>query len=346
MVNGMKGRQRRKVAVLGPIPRDLIVTDDGERFEKYGCALYTAVALAALLDVGDTIVPVSHVRRKDEGPLKRILASFPNIDTSGITSSADQGDGVELRYSGQNRRAERQTSFMNPILPADVAAVLDADVFVCVPITDYEVGQATLRHIREHSGATIVLDAHGPTTTLTRSGERRPRVWADQDIWLPYVDILKMNLDEAHSMWVGESAEMAADPPEQITEPKQITEELRDLAQHCLDRGVGAVCVTLDAHGCVSFCLDGSGGVTEEFVDPVPVEHVVDTTGAGDSFAAGLAYGYLAYRDYVVACQYGNAMGAQRCTGPGTDLNVYLSRAETERQIRATYGPGSDRPGA
>ena len=346
MTTDTKSQQSRKVAVLGPIPRDQIVTDDGERFEKYGCALYTAVALSALMDSGDTIAPVTHVRRKDEGPLKQILASFPNIDTSGITSSSDQGDGVQLRYAEQNSRVERQTSFMNPILPADVAAVLDADAFVCVPITDYEVGQATLRHIREHSTATIVLDAHGPTTTLTRNGDRLPRVWADQDIWLPYVDILKMNLDEARSMWVGESAEMKADPPNQITEEKQITEELRDLGRYCLDRGVGAVCVTLDEHGCVSFSQDGAGGVTAEFVDPVPVEHVVDTTGAGDSFAAGLAYGYLAYQDYVVACQYGNAMGAQRCTGPGTDLNVYLSREETERQIRATYGPGPYRAGA
>ena len=346
MAADTKSRKSRKVAVLGPMPRDQIVTDDGERFEKYGCALYTAVALAALLDAGDTIVPITHVRRKDEGPLRQILASFPNIDTSGITSSADQGDGVELRYVEQNRRVEQQTSFMNPILPADVAAVLDADAFVCVPITDYEVGQATLRHIREHSGATVVLDAHGPTTTLTRSGERLPRVWADQDSWLPYVDILKMNLDEAHSMWVGGSATMAADPPKAITEETQITEELRDLARHCLDRGVGAVCVTLDEYGCVCFSRGGSGELTEAFVDPVPVDHVVDTTGAGDSFASGLAYGYLAYRDYVVACQYGNAMGAQRCTGPGTDLNVYLSREETERQIRATYGPGQNRPGA
>ena len=341
MTADTNSHKSRKVAVLGPMPRDQIVTDDGERFEKYGCALYTAVALSALLDAGDTIVPGTPVRRKDEGPLKEILASFPNIDTSAITSSADRGDGVELRYIEQNRRAERQTSFMNPILPVDLAAVLDADVFVCVPITDYEVGQATLRHIKAHSDATVVLDAHGPTTTLTRSGDRQPRVWADQDIWLPYVDILKMNLDEARSMWVGESGEMRPDPPKEITEQKQITDELRDLAHHCLDRGVGALCVTLDEHGCVSFFGDGAGGVTEEFVDPVPVEHVVDTTGAGDSFAAGLAYGYLAYRDYVVACQYGNAMGAQRCTGPGTDLNVYLSREETERQISATYGLGA-----
>src|ERR1700743_425567 len=102
MMTDTKTQKSRKVAVLGPIPRDHIVTDDGERFEKYGCALYTAVALSGLLDAGDTIVPVSPVGRKDEGPSKKILASFPNIDTSGITSTADQGDHVELRYTGQN----------------------------------------------------------------------------------------------------------------------------------------------------------------------------------------------------------------------------------------------------
>ena len=328
-----KSRAGRKVAVLGPIPRDQVVTHAGERFHKYGGVMYTAAALSALLDAGDTVVPISHVRRRTRVRSSRSSGSFPNIDTSGITSSADQGDVVELRYVDQNRRIERQTSFMNPVLPADVDKVLDADMFVCVPITDYEVGQPTLRHIKEHSRATVVLDAHGPATTLTRSGERHPRVWADQDVWLPYIDILKMNLDEASSTWLGESAEVTADPP------RLSDEQLRDLGHHCLDRGVGAVCVTLDERGCVVFFRDGSGGIAEEFVDRIEVDHVVDTTGAGDSFAGGLAYGYLAYRDYVVACQYGNAMGAQRVTG--TDLNVYLSREETERQILAAYGPRS-----
>jgi sugar/nucleoside kinase (ribokinase family) len=333
VMDDVKGRPSRKVAVLGPIPRDQVVTHTGERFHKYGTVMYTAAALSALLDADDTIVPISHVRRQDEGPIKQILGSFPNIDTSGITSSADRGDVVELRYLDQNRRVERQTSFMNPVLPADIDKVLDADMFVCVPITDYEVGLATLRHIKEHSRATVVLDAHGPVTTLTRSGERHPRVWADQDVWLPYVDILKMNLDEASSTWLGEAAELTADPP------RLSDEQLRGLAHHRLDRGAGAVCITLDERGCVAFFRDGSGGVAEEFVDRIEVEHVVDTTGAGDSFAGGLAYGYLAYRDYVVACQYGNAMGAQRVTG--SDLNVYLPRQETERQILAAYGPRS-----
>jgi sugar/nucleoside kinase (ribokinase family) len=330
-MNGSENQRRRKVAVLGPIPRDQIVTHAGERFEKYGCVLYTAVALSALLDAGDVILPVAHVRRQDESPVKEILGSFGNIDTSGITSQADQGDVIELRYVAHNRRVERQMCFMNPIVPADVDGVLDADVFVCVPITDYEVGQPTLRHIKENSAGIVVLDAHGPTVTLTRTGERHPRVWADRDVWLPYVDILKMNLEEASSTWLGQSAEVTADPP------RLGAEELHDLASHCLDRGVGAVCVTLDERGCVAFYRDGSGRVTGEVVDRIEVEHVVDTTGAGDSFAAGLAYGYLAYRDYIVACRYGNAMGAQRCTG--AELDVYLSREETERQIRAAYGP-------
>jgi hypothetical protein len=325
------GGRRRKVAVLGPIPRDQIITHAGERFEKYGCALYTAVALSALLDPADTIVPICHVRRRDEGPIKQILQGYPNIDTSGITAHADQGDVIELRYVQHNIRVERQASFMNPILPADVDRVLDADAFVCVPITDYEVGQPTLRHLKENGSGTVVLDAHGPTTTLTRSGERHPRVWADRDVWLPYVDILKMNLEEAGSTWLGESAEVTDDAP-RLTD-----DELRDLAAHCLDRGVRAVCVTLDERGCAVFYRSDSGVTTGKFVDRIEVENVVDTTGAGDSFAAGLAFGYLAYRDHVVAAEYGNAMGAQRCTG--AELNVYLSREGTERQILASYGP-------
>src|SRR5258707_13593600 len=126
-MNDMKSRGSRKVAVLGPIPREQVVTHAGERFEKYGCVMYTAVALSALLDAGDTIVPISHVRRRDEGPVKEILGSFSNIDTSGITSPADQGDVVELRYVDQNRRVDRQASFMNPILPADLGHVLAND---------------------------------------------------------------------------------------------------------------------------------------------------------------------------------------------------------------------------
>ncbi len=191
----------RSVAVLGPIPRDRIVTHRGEVLEKYGCALYTVAALAALLDPDDRIYPIVHVRREDEEPIKELLSAFPSVDLTGIRSASDHGAVVELIYTDQANRIEQQVGFMDPITPADVEFALHADAFVCVPITDYEVGQATLAYIKSHSDGTVLLDAHGPTSTLVIGGERRRRLWVERDSWLPHVDILKMNLEEAGCSW-------------------------------------------------------------------------------------------------------------------------------------------------
>ena len=94
------------------------MTHAGERFEKYGCALYTAVALWA-----SSILVTRSCRHMSGGgrrvPIKEILSAYRNIDTSGIDNVA-WGTVVELRYIEHNRRVERQTSFMNPILPSDV----------------------------------------------------------------------------------------------------------------------------------------------------------------------------------------------------------------------------------
>ena len=89
-------------------------------------------------------------------------------------------------------------------------------------------------------------------------------------------------------------------------------EQLPEFAEHCLRHGVQAVCVTLDERGCVAYHLDDSGGLVEEEMPRIVVDDVVDTTGAGDSFAAGMAFGYLQDADIVSAARYGNAMGAQR----------------------------------
>ncbi len=321
-----------KVAVLGPIPRDRINTYKGETFEKYGCALYTAAALSALLGNDGTVHLVSHVRKKDEAPVKKVLGSFSNIDVSGITSDLDQGDVVELTYVDQNKRIERQTGFMDPIVPADLTTLMDADAFVCVPITDYEVSAATLRHIKENSKGVVLLDAHGPTNVLTRTGERFHRFWAERDMWLPYVDILKMNLEEASCSWFENEYDA-----EQLATVKQLAmDELPKFAAHCIDRGVKAVCVTLDQHGCAVYFREPSGKIAEHIIKRCPVAKVVDTTGCGDSFAGGMAFGYLRTNDFVKACQYGNAMGAQRCTG--SELAIYKSLEQTDRQLAEAYG--------
>ena len=320
----------RKVAVLGPIPRDHITTHQGETFDKYGCVLYTVAALSALMEPEDEICPIVHVRRQDEAAIKDQLSQFRNVDVTGIRSHNDRGDVVELTYTTHNHRDERQTGFMSPITPSDVEFALDADAFVCVPITDYEVGQSTLAYIKANSSATVLLDAHGPTNTLVRGGERHHRLWVERDAWLPYVDILKMNLEEAGCSWFPDRSEAGA------TGKPMTTEEMPAFAEHCLRAGVKAVCITLDEEGCVVFHFDDAGRLQENLIGRIHVEDVVDTTGCGDSFAAGMAFGYLEHNDFVAACRYGNAMGAQRCSGSA--LKIYRTLAETQAQISDNYG--------
>ncbi len=320
------------LAVLGPIPRDNITSYQGENFEKFGCAVYTAACMSSLAGAGSKVHVVSHVRKSDVAKVRNLLSEFANIDTSYVTGDADQGAAIDLVYVDQNRRKETQTGFMNPILPEDIDDLMSCDAYVFVPITDFEVPLETLRHIKANSEGLVVFDAHGPTSGCSVHGERFHKFWIDRDRWLPYIDLLKMNLEEAQCSWFkGEYSKG------ELLDVSELTMDLLpQFARHCLHEGVRALYVTLDQHGCAVYHNDDEGRMREHLVKRILVEDVVDTTGCGDSFAGGLAFGYLHTGDFVKACQFGNCAGAQRCTSSA--LDVYLSLEETERQIAEIYG--------
>jgi sugar/nucleoside kinase (ribokinase family) len=107
------------------------------------------------------------------------------------------------------------------------------------------------------------------------------------DVWpcLPHVDFFFCNAREACFL-TGED-----DPVE---------------AAHALRlRGAWAVILKLGADGCRIESADVS-----EHVPGLPAE-VVDTTGAGDAFAAGFITAMLRDGDPVAACRAGNAAGAR-----------------------------------
>ncbi|NUO03032.1 MAG: carbohydrate kinase family protein, partial [Saprospiraceae bacterium] len=281
-----------KIAVLGPIPYDHITTSKGIEIVKYGCATHPVIALAKLLEGMGSVAPVTHIRKKDTEAVRLLLGAYDNILLDTIFDEADQGDVIQLRFVDQNNRLEKQTAFMPPISPRDVTPVLDSDVFVAVPISDYEVPLETLRFIKEHrkDDAITIFDAHGPTTTVTTTGDRLRRFWVERDLWMPYIDILKMNIEEAGCCWF--KKEYAAD---ELTETYQELSEadMADFARYVLNLGLKALYITLDARGCMVYSLDESGDLRADFVKSVWVEEVIDTTGCGDSFAGGLAFGLL-----------------------------------------------------
>jgi sugar/nucleoside kinase (ribokinase family) len=85
-----------------------------------------------------------------------------------------------------------------------------------------------------------------------------------------------------------------------------------------------------------SFALKGKGAEPHPFRAPaLPLEEVVDPTGAGDSFAGGF-FGYLASQPELTpaafrrAMFYGSVMGSFACERFGTERLQALSREEID----------------
>jgi len=326
----MSKKKKFKVAVLGPIPRDHITTCQDEVIEKHGGILQSVVGLSKLWGEDATIVPVTHVRKIDLKPIQEILADYPNVDTSHITADSDYGDIIRLRFLDQNKRVEKQSGFMDPIVPADVKNLLDCDAYVFLPVTDFEIALETLQFLKKYSHGLILFDAHGPTTLATALGDRLMKFWVERDLWLPYIDILKMNIDEAKCSWFHKKYTL----PELENDYKLPMEELPAFADYCINHGCKAVYITLDSHGCRIYYRE-KDTTKEVEMHAMKVEKVVDTTGCGDSFAGGIIFGLLECNDYIKAGHYANALGAQRTQGK--TYAVFKSRTETDEMIKKNY---------
>jgi len=321
----------KRIAIVGPIPRDHIVTHQGDLIQKWGCVTHPVMALSAMAGDDIEIIPVSHVRNVDNDNVKEVFKGAKGVNINKITSRNDQGDIISLRFIDMNNRLERQTGFMDPIVASDFDSILDCDVFVFIPISDYEISLEALQFLKAKSSGVIIFDAHGPTTACLINGERQRKFWIDRDLWLPYIDVLKMNLEEAHASWFKKEYES-----QDFREDEDVNrEQLREFAVHCLDRGVKCVYVTVDSRGCLVYFRE-NGKLHEEMVPAVKVENVIDTTGCGDSFAGGIGFGLLQKAgDYIGAARYGNALGALRTQGK--TFAVFKSLAETNKIIQSTY---------
>lgn len=317
-----------KIAVVGPIPHDTIITYRDETITKFGCVSHPTMALAKLLKDKGEVIPISHVHKKDHNAILDIFKNDTNINISGISSQKDQGTVIELKFIDQNNRLETQMANMSPIVVQDVEPFLDADCFVFVPITDFEIELDTLKFIKENSKAKIIFDAHGPTTFVNNNGKRLRKFWKDKKDWFQYIDILKMNLEESICSWFDSNYE------NEDFYNENNTEHLDDFAEFVLNNGVSYLYVTLDSRGCAIYSKK-DGEITKDFVKSVPVNYVIDTTGCGDSFAGGLAFGFTLFNDPIRAAHYANTLGALRTQGKGFD--VFKSLDDTDAIIRKNY---------
>ncbi|MFN7260461.1 MAG: hypothetical protein ACK5TU_11220, partial [Cyclobacteriaceae bacterium] len=97
----------KKIAIVGPIPRDHIVTHQGDLIQKWGCVTHPVIALSIMAGDKLEVVPVSHLRKVDMDNVREVFKGYKGINTKSISSKNDQGDIISLRFVDVNNRLER-----------------------------------------------------------------------------------------------------------------------------------------------------------------------------------------------------------------------------------------------
>lgn len=291
-----------KVVVVGSSNADMVahVQRAPEAGETVLCESYTTVAggkganqVVAARRMGAKVTFVACVGEDTLGMEAIERFRQDGIDVRHITKLKDAPTGTAFIWvdsAGENRIVV--ASGANGRLSPDhveraAAAIQEADVLLCQLETPLPAIQRALQIAREAGVKTILNPA--PAVSL------EPYI-------LHLVDILTPNLGEA-SLILGETI---PSPPD--------TERT---AGRLLDRGVGAVCMTLGADGCLIMTANRSASILG-----APAVQVVDTTAAGDTFAGALAALVGSGKSIEAAARVAVGAASLACTVRGAQPSI------------------------
>lgn len=278
---------------VGEVPRHTSVRFEDVQVSPGGCGSNAAIGLAAL---GVPAALVASIGEDDTAFLLKRYWERVGLDYSRVRSHGDLPTGVsiglvdsqgERRFihtTGANARLTVDSLQVGELAQTGARALHVAGFFVLPGLLDGRMAQP-LREAQQ-LGLITSLDV-----------VESPAMHEPQALWpcLPYLDVLLCNLQEAAIMTGKQTPDTAA----------------RALRA----RGANVVVIKLGAQGC---WVEGdspaiqieSGNTVSERVPVQPVQ-VVDSTGAGDAFAAGLVTALLRGNDLLAACQFANQTGAR-----------------------------------
>ena len=300
-----------RIGIIGIINHDTIETSDGREVRDLGGILYNATVLADLADEGTELYPVSRIGADCHDDMRRILASRPGVNTSGISIAPEGTNRNHIRYDAAMEKVERLTNHIDPIPLEQIEPYLDCDALLVNFIVGDDIDLETMREIRDRASGLLYLDVHNLCLGIEADGRRRRRAPEDWRLWMELFDVVQMNEVEARLLAGAENETAAASEGLLETE-----EDFIAFGRSIIARGP-SVCVTTRGRlGPVTVYREG-GGVKSFFIPSEPVREVVDTTGCGDAFAAGFVTEYLASKDPARATRLANRVASVNCTVAG-----------------------------
>ena len=271
-----------------------------------GDALNEARVLARL---GDKVILQTAVGEDTSAALIREEVASSGVDISGITVGMESTPMNIVIVAPDGQRNFINTgrfSFANyePDLSlVEKARIVSMGSMMVPPLHHPELAAAIAKKAKE-SGAIVCADCGRGSDGLTLE---------DYAETLKNLDYIFPNLDEALSLTGATTVQQAAE---------------------CLYHyGVKNVVIKTGKHGC--YLLNAEGGTEIPTYTHLPV---VDTTGAGDNFAAGTIHAILEGRTPAEACRFGNGVASVAIQVMGASTGV-KSLAQVEAAI-ARYEQG------
>jgi len=268
------------------LPHGAVSLMDDVSLHGGGCALNTATGLARL---GLSVAVIGKVGKDTFGDFVIGLLGERGLDTQGVLRDPAVPTSATIVLVDQaGERSFLHLPGANGALGVDELALVN----VCAGRALHVAGALVMPSLDGAPTAELLAEAQrrGVHTSLDTVYDATGR-WERIEPCLPHLDLLTVSLAEAQ----GISGEH---------EPASAAAWFRD-------RGVTEVALKLGSDGCYIAGAEFEGNV------PAFRVHVVDGTGAGDAFAAGVIYGRLAGWPLVEAARLANAAGALATTAVG-----------------------------
>lgn len=284
--------QLSRIAIIGSINRDIIVTERGISHESLGGILYNLLALAELGQNVLNLYPITFIGSDREKNLLHMLCCRKGISLEGISALSGNTNTNRLVYINDNERRET-AQFCTPAITFEmIAPYLNCDILLFNFIAGYDVSLQTLKTVRAKTHATLFMDVHSLVLEQTTTGVRTFHSVRNWRQWAAQIDILQMNTREL--LFFTGCTKHAKENDETT---------VRTLISEIVQSGPRFVLITAGNRGIYLGTRKRIFFFPQRYTAPV-----ADSTGCGDIFTAAFLARLLVSGDPFIACDYANTL--------------------------------------